>query len=99
MVIMDSRLYVIVSDTLEPIYSCVQGGHVVAQWLLDHPEQQWNNNYLIYLKGNVEKWSYKLGNLGIDYTSFQEPDLGGQTTALAILGNEKLFKHLKLVSL
>ena len=45
----------------------------------------------------IEKWKDKLEYLGIDYTSFQEPDLKNQTTSLAVLGNEKLFKNLKLI--
>ena len=91
------RLYVLIDKTLDPIYGCVQGGHAVAQWLLDHPGQGWNNSYLIYLSADIERWKDKLEYLGIDYTSFQEPDLKNQTTSLAVLGNEKLFKNLKLI--
>ena len=39
------RLYVLISNKLDSIYGCVQGGHAVAQWLLEHPNQEWNNNY------------------------------------------------------
>jgi hypothetical protein len=95
---MQQRLYVLIDKTLDPIYGCVQGGHAVAQWLLDHPSQSWNNNYLIYLEADIDKWKERLEYLGIDYTSFQEPDLKNQITSLAILGNEKLFKHLKLIN-
>ena len=87
----------LVSKDLDPVYGCVQGGHVVAQWLLEHPEQDWNNSYLIYLQADIQKWKEKLEYLGIDYTSFREPDLGGTMTSLAILDNERLFKNLKLV--
>jgi hypothetical protein len=93
----EKRLYVLVSKDLDPVYGCVQGGHVVAQWLLEHPEQDWNNSYLIYLQADIQKWKEKLEYLGIDYTSFREPDLGGTMTSLAILDNERLFKNLKLV--
>jgi hypothetical protein len=91
------RLYVLISNELNPIYGCVQGGHAVAQWMLDHPNQDWNNSYLIYLSAEVEKWKDKLDYLNVDYTKFDEPDLDNQTTALAILGNDKLFKKLNLV--
>ena len=91
------RLYVLINKDLDPIYGCVQGGHVVAQWLLEHPGQDWNNSYLIYLQADIQKWKSRLEYLGIDYTQFQEPDLDGQTTSLAVLGNEKLFKNLKLI--
>jgi hypothetical protein len=91
------RLYVLIDQKLNPVYGCVQGGHVVAQWLLNHPDQNWNNSYLVYLSAKVENWMRKLDLLGIDYTKFEEPDLDNQTTALAILGNDKLFKKLDLV--
>lgn len=91
------RLYVLIDQKLNPVYGCVQGGHAVAQWLLNHPDQNWNNSYLVYLSAKVENWIRKLDLLGIDYTKFEEPDLDNQTTALAILGNDKLFKKLDLV--
>jgi hypothetical protein len=91
------RLYVLIDKSLTPVYGCVQGGHAVAQWLLNHPKQTWNNNYLIYLQASIEDWKNKLNYLGIDYTQFNEPDLGNRTTSLAVLGNDKLFKKLKLM--
>ena len=91
------RLYVLIDKSLDSVYGCVQGGHAVAQWLLNHPKQTWNNNYLIYLQASVEEWKNKLNYLGIDYTQFNEPDLGNRTTSLAVLGNDKLFKKLELM--
>jgi len=91
------RLYVLIDKSLTPVYGCVQGGHAVAQWLLNHPKQTWNNNYLIYLQASIEDWKNKLNYLGIDYTQFNEPDLGNRTTSLAVLGNDKLFKKLELM--
>lgn len=91
------RLYVLIDKSLTPVYGCVQGGHAVAQWLLNHPKQTWNNNYLIYLQASIEEWKNKLNYLGIDYTQFNEPDLGNRTTSLAVLGNDKLFKKLELI--
>ena len=91
------RLYVLISNKLDSIYGCVQGGHAVAQWLLDHPQQDWNNNYLIYVTADIPKWKEKLDIFGINYTEFKEPDLNNQTTALAVLNNDKMFKNLKLI--
>ena len=31
------RLYVLIDQKLDVVYGCVQGGHAVAQWLLEHP--------------------------------------------------------------
>lgn len=106
-----NKLYVLVDRNLDPIYAAVQGGHAVAQWMLnawtskteyskdddgnecttDHPEWAWNNEYLIYLSVNINKW-YKLLNPYNDkyYREprfWYEPDLGNRLTAIAILGN------------
>lgn len=91
------RLYVLISNKLDSIYGCVQGGHAVAEWLLTHPNQEWNNNYLIYVSVNVDKWKNRLDIMNVDYTEFKEPDLDYQTTALAVLNNDKMFKNLKLI--
>lgn len=93
-----NKLYVLIDKSLSPIYGCVQGGHAVAQWLLEHPNGTWKNDYLIYLSCDVNKWKKKLKLLEIKYTEFREPDLSNKTTALAVHGNDKLFKHLKVVT-
>lgn len=90
------RLYVLIDESLDPIYGCVQGGHAVAQWLLDHPNQKWNNSYLIYVYANLEKWKNKL--FGFDFSEFHEPDLDNKLTAIAIESEKRFFKNLKLVS-
>ena len=92
-----NKLYVLIDKTLEPVYGCVQGGHAVAQWLIENGSG-WRNEYLIYLSADVEKWKRKLMLLGINFTEFKEPDLGYKTTSLAVLGHDSLFKKLKLIS-
>ena len=68
-----NRLYVLVSKDLEPIYGCVQGGHAVAQWLLDNKEtQSWNNNYLIYLYCDIEKWIFNVAGIRILQIGFKQ---------------------------
>ena len=92
-----NKLFVLIDNTLEPVYGCVQGGHAVAQWLLEKGVG-WNNEYLIYLSADVYKWKQKLSFMGIDFVEFKEPDLGNKTTSLAVLGHDNLFKKLKLIS-
>lgn len=92
------RLYVLINKDLNPIYGCVQGGHAVAQWLLEHPGQTWNNSYLIYLKCNLFEMKRRLIKLDRDFSEFKEPDLNNKLTAIAIEDNGRLFKNLKLVS-
>ncbi len=82
---------------LEPIYGCVQGGHAVAQYIMENPFSEWKNNYLIYLKSDIGKVMGKLDCLGIPYTIFREPDLDNRVTAIAVLDNREIFKRLKLV--
>lgn len=92
------RLYVLIDKTLDPIYGCVQGGHAVAQWLLDNKETQtWNNEYLIYLSASVNKWKYKLNAKDLKFTEFREPDLDNRLTAIAIEHDGSIFKNLKIV--
>lgn len=91
------RLYVLVSNELSPVYGCVQAGHAVAQWLLEHRNSNaWNNDYLIYLYADLQKWYQKLQ--GRDFSCFKEPDLNNKLTAIALVDDGCIFKDLKLVS-
>jgi len=89
-------LYVIIDEKLDPIYGCVQGGHVVANFIKDFPGF-WQNEYLIYLYADVEKWKNKLEKLNIPFSVFNEPDLNNKLTALAVLDHKNLFKNLSLL--
>lgn len=92
------KLYVLVSNTLSPVYGCVQGGHAVAQWLIDNKEiQTWNNNYLIYVYADIEKWINILEIEEINYSVFYEPDLYYKPTAIAVESDGRIFKKLKKV--
>lgn len=93
-----SRLYVIADTSLPLGMQAVQAGHCVAQFMLDNPEQTWNNNYLIFLSGDVGKEKNRLRLRERKFSVFQEPDLGWKETALAVETNDRnLFKHLKLL--
>lgn len=94
----EKRLYVLINKDLEPVYGCVQGGHAVAEWLLEHPDQSWNNSYLIYLKCNLYSMKRRLIKLKRDFSEFHEPDLDNKLTAIAIEDSGKLFRNLKLVT-
>ena len=93
----DKRLYILIDKTLEPVYGCVQGGHAVAAYLLEHRKQTWNNSYLIYLKCNLYSMKRRLIKLGKDFSEFREPDLGNKLTAIAIEDSGKLFRTLHTV--
>lgn len=91
------RLYVLISNNLSPVYGCVQGGHAIAQYLLDHPKQDWNNQYLVYVYADIDTWKRKLDKYHIDYSLFKEPNLNNALTALAVEDDGKMFRNLKLV--
>lgn len=90
------RLYVLIDKDLDTVYGCVQGGHAVASYLLEHPNG-WKNEYLVYLKADVEKWYDKLKYLGLDFSIFKEPDIGNKMTTIAIENDGRLFRNLKLI--
>lgn len=91
------KLYVLINNKLDIVYGGVQAGHAVAQWLIDNRDlQQWNNQYLIYLSSDIEKWIFKLNLRDINFSVFYEPDLDNTPTALAVEGNDFLFRNLKI---
>lgn len=87
------------SDTLTPIYGAVQGGHAIAQWMLEHHDNlTWKNETVVYLRCDVLKTLSQLA--GEDVSIFREPDLGNEITAFALLGNEhnrRILKKLKVL--
>lgn len=93
-----NRLYIIVDKSLDPVYGCVQGGHAACQFLLEHPDSDWKNDYLIYLYGDVEKVRYRLSRTDKRFSEFKEPDLGGMLTSLAVEDDGRMFRNYKLVS-
>ena len=86
------------NNKLNPVYGCVQGGHAVAQFMLENQRQDWNNEFLIYLYADTNKWSSKLKMMGVPHSVFKEPDLNNTITAIACQDDSgELFKNLNLV--
>jgi hypothetical protein len=96
---MSNRLYVLVSNQLEPIYGAVQGGHAIAQWMIEHSNNlYWQNETVVYLSCDIQSILWKLGD--DDISIFREPDLDNIITAIAVVGNaknERVLKKLKLL--
>lgn len=80
-------------------YQGVQGGHAAVQWVLDNIKTQtWNNGTIVYLVAkDLDHWMSKLDRKDISYSKFVEPDVGNIVTAIATLGNGRLFKNLQLM--
>ena len=95
------KLYVLVRTDLKGSSPAVQAGHAVAQWMLEHPSTDWVNQTLVYLNiGNADalhKWKSKIHYKDMDYSTFTEPDLNDETTAIACLTDKKLFNGLPLL--
>lgn len=101
---MKNKLYILIDKNLNPIYGAVQGGHAACEWLLQHwqtehnkdfnedyPRWEWNNDYLIYLSVDIDKWKEQLWRFDpskYKWTWFEEPDLENKTTAIAIYAND-----------
>lgn len=96
---MSKKLYVLIRKDLPTSYIAVQAGHAVAEWLLH--DQRWQNETLIYLGVEDEQellhWKDKLDFKDMNYIEFREPDIKNQLTAIATLGNDKVFKNIKLL--
>lgn len=97
------RLYVLVRKDLHPIYACVQGGHAVAEFAINHPGafKEWMNGYLIYLNGGAYRsmlgWLDKLTleYPDLSWSVFKEPDLDGQITAIAVYCDGRIFERVR----
>lgn len=95
------KMYVLTRRDLPVSYKAVQAGHAVAELLLRGQSHGWNNGTLVYLgvddEDALKHWKEKLDFKEIPYSEFREPDIGDQITAIATVGNGKLFSKLKLL--
>ena len=109
---MKNKLYILIDQNLDPIYGGVQGGHAVAEWLLEHwqlnkegdPQWSWKNEYLIYLQADLEdiEKNYLEFMPYNNFTEFFEPDLNNKLTAIAIQENhlsDRLKRKIKKLKL
>ena len=117
MTLVKNKLYILIDKNLDPIYGAVQGGHAVAKWLTEHGQIKrqssgrkyhnvWNNEYLIYLKADLEDIQNNYLELYAtkdEETLFLEPDLDNKLTAIAIhessINNDRLKRKIKKLKL
>jgi len=98
------KMYVLVREDLDPVHQMVQGGHAVAQYLLEHgTKHNWNNGYMIYLAVKDEKelieWEKKIHAVDTKFATFTETDWGEPTkTAIACIDFGLIFSKLRLMT-
>ena len=94
---MKNKLYILIDKNLDPIYGGVQGGHAIAEWLIEHGQVKWNNEYLIYLKADLEDIvnNYLKYHEAINISYFHEPDLDNKLTTIAIHKSDIIGERLK----
>ena len=100
----NDKLYVLVSNKLNPIYGAVQGGHAIAQFLIEHPNSEWQNHTVVYLSCDIDNIVRKIQNKFTgkfnckEISFFNEPDLDNELTAIAAYKiPQKYVKNLKLL--
>lgn len=97
------KMYVLVRMDLSETYRMVQGAHALAQYALDQPVlfRIWGNGTIVFLgvRNLIElrKWETTLEMKGRRLSSFWEPDLDDQLTAIACYELGEMFIGLKTV--
>ncbi len=97
------NLFVLIRKDLKSSgYQAVQAGHAVAAHMLN-ASSQWRNDYLYYLtvENEVEllEWAERLELRDFCFSTFREPDMNNQMTALAVeADSDKMFKQLSLLN-
>ncbi|WQJ53721.1 MAG: hypothetical protein [Wendovervirus sonii] len=95
------KLFVLCNDKFkdDPVYACVQGGHAVAQYMLDNVEydEYWKNDFLIYLWmsqdafDRIDQTGYSFGYpffRDIPISIWREPDQNNVITSIAVFEDD-----------
>ena len=93
----NQKLIIITRRDLHPGYQAVQSSHAGIDFQHQYPEiaKQWNeqSNYLIILSVENEvqllKYLRKFKMYDLKTTTFREPDIGNQITAIAVEPSER----------
>ena len=96
----NQKLVIITRRDLSPGYQAVQASHAGIDFQHQHPEiaKQWNkeSNYLIILsvenEDQLSLYLEKFKFYNIKTTTFREPDIGNEITAIAVEPSEKTRK-------
>jgi peptidyl-tRNA hydrolase len=101
---MEAKLFILIRDDIPLADQGVQAGHAVAEYCKNWIEQKnriesWKNGTLVYLtvkdKRALYYWQEKLTFKGIKFSTFIEPDINDEATAIACFTDTKIFGKLK----
>lgn len=86
----EPKLYILVRKDLPKSYRMVQGMHAVATYCLANGLKDWKNGTMICLLANDEGhlkhiWEYLVKTVGMVASSWKEPDLNDEITAVAFV--------------
>lgn len=101
------KLFLVTRRDISPGYQAVQSCHALRQFTADHPEidKEWfsKSNYLALLSVQDETELMRLlvaaSDLGLKWSAFREPDVGGAITAIAIEPHPKASELCKSLPL
>ena len=104
---MGDKLYLVTRRDIAPGYQAVQSCHAMRQFTADHPDVdvEWftKSNYLALLSVEDETELMRLlvaaADLGLRWSTFREPDVGGAITAIAIEPHPKASELCKSLPL
>lgn len=97
------KLFLVTRRDISPGYQAVQSCHAMRQFTADHPDVDgtWftNSNYLALLSVADEAELMRLivqsHDMGLRWSAFREPDVGGAITAIAIEPHPKAIELCK----
>lgn len=90
-------LFIVLRSNLTSGDKIAQSSHITAQWLLDNPNQNWNNQRIVCLQcEDLDKFKFKLDLKEVKYSKFTEPDMDNIVTGIAFDQEGTYLKKLKL---
>lgn len=96
------KLYVLLRSDLDRTYAGVQGAHAVANFVYCHPDSEWGNGYLIFLRyGDEQSLKDELVRIIKTTTNkvawFNEPDVNDEMTAIAVYTEGEEYRKFNLL--
>ena len=96
---MNSSLYILVRNDLPTGLQMAQACHAMSVFAHEHPAiyKEWfdaSNNLVVLAVPSIKKlqaWQAAAGARNFPTSSFQEPDLGDQLTAIAAMPDDRRF--------